>query len=124
MISQLCSFDDDEEEEEEGDDAGKAAETNSSVIAGLMEKKASGEILTVVPPDDGAMKQGVPIIVDLAFVSIFPLLFQSHSFYAGILRFRHPMSGSSTITSFTWKTLNCTRYTFISTKCIYGITLI
>ena len=86
VISQLCSFDDDDEEEEEGDDAGKAAETNSSVIAGLMEKKASGEILTVVPPDDGAMKQGVPIIVDLAFVSIFPLLFQSHSFYTEILR--------------------------------------
>ena len=88
MISQLCSFDDDDEEEEEGDDAGKAAETNSSVIAGLMEKKASGEILTVVPPDDGAMKQGVPIIVDLAFVSIFPLLFQSHSFYTEILGLR------------------------------------
>ena len=82
----LCSFDDDDEDEEEGDDGGKAAETNSSVMAGLMEKKASGEILTVVPPDDGAMKQGVPIIVDLAFVSIFPLVFQSHSLYTEILR--------------------------------------
>ena len=86
MISQLCSFDDDEEEEEEGDDAGKAAETNSSVIAGLMEKKASGEILTVVPPDDGAMKQGVPIIVDLAFVRFFPnmLLYFDYSAFTTV----------------------------------------
>ena len=34
-----------------------------------MDKKASGEIITVTPPNDGAMRQGVPIIVDLAFVS-------------------------------------------------------
>ena len=68
-----CSFEDDDDEEDRDDVAGAggkgASETNSSVLAGLMDKKASGEILTVVPPDDGAMRQGVPIIVDLAFVS-------------------------------------------------------
>ena len=96
-------------------------------MAGLMEKKASGEILTVVPPDDGAMKQGVPIIVDLAFVRLFPIPFwisvTQPLDQTGILRFRHPMSGSSTTTSFTWKTLNFTRYAYIFTKYIFVITL-
>ena len=69
-----CSFEDDDDDVEDRDDVAGAggkgvAETNSSVLADLMDKKASGEIITVTPPNDGAMRQGVPIIVDLAFVS-------------------------------------------------------